>query len=257
MAAGCIRDHPPPPISLGDIADEIDTNSARVTSLQGKVGVSVRAPGEKVFVSCGGRLNFEQPSRLHLQISRYGRREFSLGSDGKRYWFWSREGLFGREPNTLLTGSVAKIERASAKGLILRPDIVADALGVGPIRSTRPDLAILPERYKDAYVLNYVRVVERRLRLTKKVYLDPFKGRMTRVDYFALGGSRVLTATFDGEWTRNNIRVVRRVTLEMPVDDAAVRFDLRQLKLNKKLATEAFDTPEFPGAKHIDLDKDP
>jgi len=257
VAAGCLPKRPEPvPKALVEIVDDLDTNNARVTTLQGKVGVSVRAPGKTVFVTLGGRLNFAKPDRLHLQITKFGRLEFSLGADGRRYWFWSREALFGDTPNTLWTGSVGHIERASARGLILRPDIVADALGVAALRTTQPNLAVL-ERYKREFVLDYVRLADGRLRLLKKVRLDRMTGRMTRIDYFAPNGTQILFATFDGERTTDDVRLIRRVTLEMPLSDAAVRFDLRTLRLNRRLGPNAFTQPDFDDANHIDLDKEP
>ena len=184
-------------------------------------------------------------------------RAFSLGADGRHYWFWSREALLGDTPNTLWTGTVAHIERASARGLILRPDIVADALGVGALRTTQPNVAVVSERYKREFILDYVRLADGRLRLLKKVRLDRMTGGMTRIDYFAPNGTQVLFATFDGERTTDDVRLTRRVTLEMPLSDSAVRFDLRTLRLNRRLGPDAFTQPDFDGANHIDLDREP
>ena len=89
------------------------------------------------------------------------------------------------------------------------------------------------------------------------MHLDPFEKRMTRIDYFTPNGTHVLTAVFDGEWTKDGIQLIRRVTLEMRLSDAAVRFDLSKLRLNRQLGPEAFTTPAFDGANRVDLDNDP
>ena len=244
-------------MSLGEIVETIEANNSQVKSLQGSVGVDLRPPGKKHFLTLAGRLNFARPDRLHLEVRKFGRLEFSLGSDGKRYWFWSRQAFLGEEPNTLWTGSICNIDRATARGLTLRPDILADALGVGDIRPGGEGLVVVPEGYPDRYVLDYLRVESSRLRLIKKTFLDRFAGRVTHIDYFAPNGTHIIRATFEGKRVRRKLRMPRRVLVELPLSQAAIRLDLGRLRMNPDLPPEAFEQPAFDSATHIDIDAEP
>jgi len=246
----------PEPIPLRQVVDAFDTNCARVDALTGRVGVWLRAPKKTLFVPFDGRVAFSRPNFLHLEITKFGRWVFDVGTNADEYWFWSREAVLDDQPNVLRRGSMSKLDEGAARGLILPPDAVADALGVSPLLP-RPGsrTAVLPEQYDAGYVINYVRILDRRLRLTRKAYLDRFTGRLTRIDYFAPDGRRVLFITYDAWRTTGDVTLPKRVTLHIPDADAAVRFDLGRLKLKPPLPAEIFQRPTPPGAAVIDLDK--
>lgn len=256
-AAGCPcteRTRIPPE----QIIAESTANTARTNALIGRIGVSIRAPGRSLYFPMRGRLAFMKPGFLHLEITKLGSRYIDLGADGHEYWLWSREALLDEYENTLRTGSVSRLDRSGGLGLIIRPEMVADALGVAPLVPPPGEgTAVLPERYEEAYVLNYVRPAGRSLRLIKKATIDPFTGRTTRIDYFAPNGTRVLFITIESTYEVHGIRLIDDVTLHFPAVDASVHFDLDSLALRPSLPEAIFQRPAFPGARHLDLDAAP
>jgi outer membrane lipoprotein-sorting protein len=249
-----------PPLDPKVILQRMEANNARVLALRGKVGVSFRTPGQLIFIPLDGALVFQKPDLIRLELSKYGRRMIDLGADEEEYWFWSREALMEWPENTLGVGRVARIDEAAGRGLILRPDVVADALGAGYLRPADPLEAALPEVYDDELVLDYVRRVGPRLRLVKKTYLDRYTGRLSRTDYFAPDGARVLLLTFDSVRTVDGVELIRHVTFNLPDQNVTLRFDLSGLTLNPDVSRDPFDPfarPEFPGAIVKDLDAQP
>lgn len=254
LAAGCLPRRPEP-IPLERIVTDAEANTAKIEALAGRVAVAVRAPGKRLFASLDGRLAFARPNRVRLEISKFGRWEFDVGANDAEYWFWSKRAVLDEHENTLRVGRVADIERSAGRGLLLRPDVVADALGVSAI--VPAEGGVMPERYDDAYVLNYVRVVDNRLLLVKKAYFDRLTGERTRTDYFAPNGTRILFITY-GAWQEiDGVRLSRKVTVDLPLEKAAVRFDLGSLTLKPGLPEAAFAIPEIPGTRRIDLDAEP
>ena len=90
-----------------------------------------------------------------------------------------------------------------------------------------------------------------------KTFLDRFAGRVTHIDYFAPNGTHIIRATFEGKRVRRKLRMPRRVLVELPLSQTAIRLDLGRLRMNPDLPPEAFEQPAFDSATHIDIDAEP
>jgi hypothetical protein len=123
---------PYPPLRIEEAIGLVNRNNARVTgALKAKAGHArghyTDSEGKRKEFDVDAALLVLPPRHLRLDMSVLGNSQFIFGSNGKRYWM-------EQPPADALTwGRHEQADRLLADDLIIRPDLMIEALGFNPL----------------------------------------------------------------------------------------------------------------------------
>jgi hypothetical protein len=120
-----------PTISLSQLIADVNANNAHLPTLRSSLyfeGTLIDDQGHSHFVNSNGVVLYRRAEELRLVASKLSTGDvFDLGSNGQTYW------LKSPQLDTMYWGRFANIGRACVRTIPIRPDLILDVLGVGPI----------------------------------------------------------------------------------------------------------------------------
>jgi hypothetical protein len=213
LTQGC-RPAPPPPTSafrlnpplrpISEVIAAINANNQKIPTLWATLNYSATVKDEKGqvhnVVSDDGMLLYAHPNLFHL----VGKKEFvgtvfDMGANDREFWLELLPGA-----NVMYTGTFTAMAHASAAKLPipLRPDLVAEVLGVGTFNETLLKQPVPVMRYDgstDSYVFLFARQGEYRWFAQNEIWYDRTTLRPRRMVFYNFEGIPKLDARLSAD----------------------------------------------------------
>jgi hypothetical protein len=260
--AGCFaRNHPVkehivyegPTEPISTVVQKINQNNQRISTLWGTGNFDcwVRDDKGKTHHFGGDNLllAYRKPTDLRLVGQQTGiGRMFDVGSNSDRYWLW-----IPMEIDTMWWGDYANAAASNFGGIPIRPDLLAEVLGVNNIN---PDLRRQPlpvmrfNNDQDAYMITFNVMLPDRMIVQKEVWYDRQTFLPRLVTFFDDNGRIVLRAYLTEHQHLNNDpsapQVATNYDLYFLQTGTKLVFKLREVKeSNKNVPNDR--TFRFPG----------
>jgi outer membrane lipoprotein-sorting protein len=204
-----------------------------------------------------GIIQVDRPKQVRLQILApvIATTVVDMVSDGSQYK------VSIPVKNKFMVGD-ANAPPTSANALLnLRPQHILDALfiDVQPYLSNPRVRNYLEEAISGRvryYVLHFVDIADREARLLEKIWIDRTNLQVTRKQMFTGDGIVQTDVQFSGYQTLAGITFPQVISIERPIEDYNVKitFQPTTLKLNQKLADNAFQLDRPAGSELVQID---
>jgi hypothetical protein len=189
-----------PTLPLDQLIDQINQRNARVESVwaDGSFEATLIDPDSKHLTTGSGDviLLYMPPKNLRLVGRVLGNRIFEIGSNQDRYWFISYD-----KTDTMWWGYHRLVDPKGTGVLPVRPDLMAEVLGVGPINSDllkEPFPVVRFNNDQRAYMLTWQVLLSDRWVVQKEVWYDVQTLLPRLVLLFDQNGRVVLRAYLSG-----------------------------------------------------------
>jgi hypothetical protein len=180
LLVGCKRNKPTkepyfgPTLPLAQLVDQINQRNTRIESLwaDGSFSANLIDPQtKKTTTGDGDALLLYMPQKNLRLVGRVlGNRIFEVGSNEDRYWMIAYD-----KTDTMWWGSHRLIDPKGAGVLPIRPDLLAEVLGVGAIGADllkEPFPVLRFNNDSDAYMLTWNVVLSDRWAVQKEIWYD-------------------------------------------------------------------------------------
>ncbi len=190
--SGCPSPPLPLPRALGEIIGSIEENAAKLDSPLWSNDVQVQArvtdqEGRRHVHNLDGRMLFEKPRRLFLELSPpIGDPIMQIGSNDQEYWVWVEADI-----NRMWWGKYRHLGRPCANDMLVRPDELLTAIGIGglpkegelagpgPKRGAEHDILVyLRQRGEGGWTLREYRVSRRTPYLIERIVSRDLRGEV-------------------------------------------------------------------------------
>lgn len=201
VVGGCVKPEPPKPPYYGPTADlptlvdELNARNARLVSLRAEGGFSADFVDPNTKKHDGGdgdiTLLMMPPQNLRLRGTVFGQLMFDLGSNTEQYW------LHLPKQDVMYTGTLAAEPGDRTASLPIRPDVLAEVLGLKPIPTeltAQPFPTLRFNHDADCYMLAWTVRLRDRWAVQKEVWYDRQTLVPTRVLLYDANGRVVLRA---------------------------------------------------------------
>ncbi|MGC4032951.1 MAG: hypothetical protein QM754_14685 [Tepidisphaeraceae bacterium] len=265
----CVKSQPPKPPYYGptsdlrSLIDELNTRNARLVSLRAEGGFSADFVDPKTKKHDGGdgdvTLLLMPPQNLRLRGTVFGQLMFDVGANSQDYW------LHLPKQDVMYTGTLAAEPNDLASSLPIRPDVLAEVLGLKPISADllgQPFPTLRFNHDDDCYMLTWSLRLRDRWAVQKEVWYDRTSLVPTRVLLYDAAGRVVLRAIPSQPKPVEGYAppVMFPSKFELLFTDTGSTFELRlstlEQRRGKAPSERTFVLPEPPeGTKRESLDR--
>lgn len=269
MEARKVSDAPLQTASAQQLIDRINTEAAKIKSLNATVDIAASTGGEKKgkvteFQEIRGYVLLRKPAMLRM-IGLYPvvrNKAFDMVSDGERFR------LFIPVKNKFFVGS--KDVTTPSKNTLenLRPQHILDALLVKEI-DPQTEIAYLEsgtELVKDAkskkdveqpnYILNVVaKQSDGTWILGRKIYFSRVDLQVQKQVLYDRFGNVATIATYNNFKDHDGLMFPDIIQVDRPQEEYSIQLGVVKLTLNLPLTDAQFQLAQPPGATQVDLDK--
>lgn len=251
------------------LIDRIDTEAAKIKTLNATVDIAASTGGEKKgkvteFQEIRGYVLLRRPADLRM-IGLYPvvrNKAFDMVSNGDHFK------LFIPVKNKFFIGS-KNVTTPSKNALEnLRPQHILDALLVKEI-DPQNEIAYVEsgfEKVRDAkakkdvdqpnYVLNVIaRQPDNTWALSRKIYFSRVNLEPTKQVLYDKAGNVATIASYDNFKDHDGLKFPDIIQIERPQEEYSIQLGVVKLTLNQPLTDPQFDLPQPPGSQTVDLDK--
>ena len=191
--------------------------------------------GKKTFVNGDASVLFAAPGKFRFFMNKIGNRLFDAGTDGEKFWLVGYEGV-----DQAWAGSIDALNRPGAPVLPVRPDLLAQVLGVSLMPTDLLGSVVVTQRFNpdvDVYMLTFAQIDEfrqDRYRVTREVWLDRKTLLPTFVFLFDSDGQVALRARLGDhqpvQLGQASVRIARRFDLLFPQSKSTLTLKLSDMK---------------------------
>jgi len=255
--AGCaktsllVKEGPVGPLGKSEVLSILNSQADLTKTVRAKLSVKVQTSNMKSPESCEGSLAAMYPDRLRIR----GRHDlldyppFDIGSDGTT-WFVH---IHYRDQNEIHLGPVQLLDESFDPGVPLSPRDIVLALGVGSLDENPPQREFLFTRNPGYYLITEVVTNASGRYVSKRIFVDPTLGVITRMETFRPDGGIDMIAemTFDPKAgpTRPvplsaRIRLLRKETFLLDLT-------LKERQVGVPLPPKVFAVPDTSDIPHV------
>jgi outer membrane lipoprotein-sorting protein len=246
-----------------ELLQDLEKRSQAISTLAAKVALDVSGGGNTGVLTeyreTTGIIQVDRPKQVRLQIQApvISTTVVDMVSDGS--------GLYKVNipvKNKFMVGDTAAPPTSTNALLNLRPQHILDALFVDiqPYLN-KPGIQTFLEEVTDGrsryYVLHFVDISDNNGRLLEKVWVDRTILQATRKQIFREDGVLETDVQFSEYESISGMPFPRVISIRRPIEDYNVKitFQLATLRLNTKLADNAFRLEQPAGSELVQIEK--
>jgi outer membrane lipoprotein-sorting protein len=245
-----------------ELMQELEKRSKAITTLVAKVELDVSGGSGKTeflteYPKTAGILQVDRPRQVRMQILApvISTTLADMVSDGRQYK------VSIPVKNKFIVGD-ANAPPTSANALMnLRPQHIMDALFVDiqPYENNPRVRTFVEEAINGRvryYVIQFVDVADNDAKLLEKIWIDRTNLQVTRKQLFTGDGVVQTDVQFSGYQTLAGIQFPQVIEIHRPIEDYNVKitFEPTKVKLNGKLADNAFQLDQPSGSELVQVD---
>src|SRR5581483_7290281 len=250
-----------------DLISYINTQSAKMQSMQATVDIDTSLGGEKRgkvtdYKEIRGYILAKKPAMLRMigLMPIVRNRAFDMVSDGEQFKLWippKNKFVVGR--NDLVEPSARTLEN-------LRPQVIYDALLLHPIDKEH-EIAVMEKDFETVtdnkghrveqpdYVLDIIRKGEAGWYLSRKIIFSRTDLLPHRQLIYNEKGDLVTDAKYEDIKNHNGVDFPEVIEIWRPQEEYSITLKVLKLDLNQPLTDEQFALQKPPGAELVNLDQ--
>src|SRR5215471_10286908 len=248
--------------SRTQLLENLENLSKAISSLTAKVSLDVSSGKNKSDVlteyrETQGILIVDRPNQVRMRVLApvVSTTVVDMVSDGNQYKVWNSVS------NKFFVGD-AKAPPTSKNTLLnLRPQHILDALFVD-VRpyETNPRITRFIEEVTSGrtryYVVQFIEVAGQDSRILEKIWVDRTNLQVARKQMFGGDGQVETDVQYSGYSKVEGVMIPQVISIERPIEDYTLRltFQPATLKMNEKLAADAFQLERPAGAELVQAD---
>jgi len=184
-------------LSLDQLVGAINQNNQKIPSLWTRITYLEawfvdRQNNSQKYVNGAGNLLYSAPASIRVTVMKELVADLlDMGSDGNRFWLWEKH------ENVFWWGDYANLDKAGARQIPIRPDLVLEVLGIRPIDpvlSNQPVPVVRFNNDADSYMIVWQKQLADRWVAQKEIWYDRATLRPNTVLLFDPAGRVVVRA---------------------------------------------------------------
>ena len=265
--AGCIATKRPIPaelrplpaktVSRADLLTGLEEKSKQIRTLQATVALDASGGAMTTGVlteyrQTKGFVIVDRPShiRMKAQAPLALATVFDMVSDGKQY----RVSIPIK--NKFIVGNANTPGKEKNPILNLRPQHIVNALFVDIVpyianSQVRSTLEEAVDGRRSFYVFSFINIREDTAQLMEKLWIDRTDLEVTRKQIFGIDGKVDTDVQYSKYERQGDVAFPSVILIQRPTDDYSLKMTFQKTSVNEKLAADAFNLEQPPGAELV------
>jgi outer membrane lipoprotein-sorting protein len=252
-----LRPLPAKTVSRADLLTGLEEKSKQIRTLQATVALDASGGAMTTGVlteyrETKGFLIVDRPShiRMKAQAPLALATVFDMVSDGKQY----RVSIPIK--NKFIVGNANTPGKEKNPILNLRPQHIVNALFVDIVpymanSQVRSTLEEAVDGRRSYYVFSFINIGEDVAQLMEKLWIDRTNLEVTRKQIFGLDGKVDTDVQYSGYELQGEVAFPSVILIQRPTDDYSLKMTFQKTSVNEKLAADAFNLEQPPGAELV------